>query len=403
MKTKTIISIFLLAILGMLKCSGEKNPITTGENPVISDVKMQDNWSTKSSAIYKAEVKVEDPQGPGNLSNVSLTVHESSGGDLIFSDSLYDDGGYFFPEAGDVLAGDGVYANRFRAIDISKNSTQTEFIFKFIAFDEQNHKSQIWEYMVTFGENSPPVIMQIIAPDSFSYRDANSIFSITVSDSNGIEDIVKAYFDIKDLTKGFTQFGQDLYNDGDLENNGDMVEGDSIFSTRINTDFLVARKGPHELIFHIEDTKQEQNVDEAKHIIYIENNGSQFLDFTIPGLMDIPAVSEEPNRALMEVEVSDSEGLADIDSVYFYSQKPDSTLANGGQPFLMVDNGLEYNPEEPLIETGDKIAGDGIYSLSLLVNPGTAPGIYTFSFYIRDKAGNLAGPVNRTIELTTAD
>ena len=82
--------------------------------------------------------------------------------------------------------------------------------------------------------------------------------------------------------------------------------------------------------------------------------------------MSIPTGPGELNRELITAEVSDPEGLADIDSVYFFSMKPDSAFALGGQPLIMVDNGLPYNPGGNLwIETGDETAGDGIYSLSI--------------------------------------
>jgi len=384
----------------MLSCNEENNPVATGVNPEISKVKLQDKWSTQSSGFYKTEVWVNDPQGLGNLTGVYLTVHESSGGEEIFSDSLYDEGSYHYPDAGDVLAGDGVFSNRFQTADISESVDQAEYIFRFIAFDMQNHESKIWENIITFGPNSPPVIHQISAPDSLSSQNENTIFSITVSDSDGIEDIDQAYFESENLTKGFTKYEQDLYNDGDFENHGDLIAGDSIFSTRILPDFLAYKDGAFNLIFHVEDTYEEENRNEAKHLIYIGNLFSRFVAFDIPDVILIPPGSGEFNRELMTAEVTDPEGLADIDSVYFFSLKPDSSLANNGQPFIMVDNGLPYNAGNPLIETGDEKSGDGIYSLSLLVYNGSIPGEYTFSFYIRDKAGNLTGPVKKTLQLT---
>ena len=80
--------------------------------------------------------------------------------------------------------------------------------------------------------------------------------------------------------------------------------------------------------------------------------------------------------------------------------KPDSSLAQNGLPFIMVDNGLPYNPEGDIfVETGDEVGGDGIYSLSIFVDYRNSPGEYTFSFYIRDKVGNLTGPVKKTLQL----
>jgi len=367
MNKTIIVSILLLSIIWIIGCSEETNPVIPGSNPVISKVNMKDRWNTQSSGFYKTEVWVIDPQGPGDLAGVSLSVREISGGKEIFTDSLYDDGAHFYPQDGDVLAGDGVYSNQLQVVDISQYSNQTEFVFQFTAFDKQNHASHIRETTVVFSPNSPPVIHKIVAPDSISHSSENSIFSIIVSDSNGIDDISRAYFESKNLTGGFTQYEQQLFNDGDYEKNGDLIAEDSIFSIRISKDFLVAKKGLYNLNFYVEDENEDQNKNEAVHLIVIENFESHFLSFNLPDSILIPPGSGNFNRELMTVEVSDTEGLADIDSVYFYSLKPDSALANNGRPLLMVDNGLPYNPNNPLIETGDEVDGDGIFSLSLLV------------------------------------
>jgi hypothetical protein len=393
----SIISIVLL--IWIVSCSEETIPVSTGEKPVISEVNVPGFWNTHSERLYKTEVWVNDPQGPGNLSGVYLTVHEVSGNNQIFADSLYDDGAYFNKSDGDVLAGDGVFSNQFPATAVTKNSSQTEFIFRFIAIDKQNNVSQEKEMTVTFSANSPPEINQIFAPDSLSYLDEAVVFSISVSDSDGIDDITRAYFESEDPVRQITRFGQTLYNDGNFESHGDLVEGDSIFSARIFPNFLVGKKGDYNLIFHVVDNNEEENTREAIQSIYIENYQSEFVDFNIPESMMIPADSGFVNIGLMQVEVDDPEGIVDIDSVYFYSLKPDSNLAQNGLPFIMVDNGLPFNLNNPLVETGDETAEDGIYSLSLLVYYGSLPGTYTFSFYIRDWAGNLTGPVKRTIEL----
>jgi hypothetical protein len=393
-------SLLVFTQLWILSCSEERIPITTGEVPVISKVKFRDKWSTQSSGLYKTEVWVNDPQGLDNLSGVYLTVHESSGGEEIFSDSLYDEGSHYYPDAGDVLAGDGVFSNRFQTTDISQSIDQADYIFRFVAFDKQNNESQIWENLVVFGPNSPPVIHQISAPDSISSPIENIAISIKVSDGDGIEDITYSYFESENLAKGYTLFEQELYNDGDFENHGDLVANDSVFSTILLPDFFASKEGLFNLIFHVEDTYEEVNIEESKHLVIIVNSASRFVSFDLPEVISIPPTPGEFNRELMTVEVSDPDGLADIDSVYFFSMKPDSSLANNGQPFILVDNGFAYNPENPLVETGDDTSGDGIYSLSLLVYSDSSLGEYTFSFYIRDKAGNLTGPVKKFLELT---
>ena len=399
MKKITLISVLILMQVWISSCHEDKNPVNTGNTPVISQVRLMDRWSTQSSRLNRVEVWVSDPQGFDDISGVYLTVYEQAGGNQIFADSLYDDGAFYYPKAGDVLAGDGVYSNRFYTSEISDNREEADYIFRIVAFDKQDHESQIWEKTILFTPNSPPAILHISVPDSLSFQSEQTIFMITVSDSDGLADIARAYFESKDLAKGFIKYEKALYNDGDFENHGDLLAGDSVFSTRIFSDFLIGKKGIYNLIFHVEDMNQEENVDMADHLIFIENFASQFMALTVPETMDIPPGVGEYNRGFMTAEVTDPESLSDIDSVYFFSRKPDSTFANNGQPFILVDNGYPYNPENPLIETGDEIASDGIYSLSLLVYNGSIPGDYTFFFYIRDKAGNLTGPVKKIIRL----
>ena len=129
-----------------------------------------------------------------------------------------------------------------------------------------------------------------------------------------------------------------------------------------------------------------------------ENVPGKILWVKVPDSLKIP----EPGfwtTALVEAAVQDSDGLADVDSVYFISRKPDGTLANNGQPFLMVDNGKPFNVNNPLVEAGDKKAGDGIYSLTIFLDNTNQPGRYYFTFYMRDKAGHRSAGVVDSIEV----
>ena len=106
------------------------------------------------------------------------------------------------------------------------------------------------------------------------------------------------------------------------------------------------------------------------------------------------------NRALVTAAVEDSNGLDDVDSVYFYSKKPDGTLGFEGKPLVMVDNGKPFNINgNPFIEAGDEKAGDGIYSLTILIDHSAQLGRYYFTFYMRDKAGHLSEGVVDSIEV----
>ena len=105
------------------------------------------------------------------------------------------------------------------------------------------------------------------------------------------------------------------------------------------------------------------------------------------------------NKALVTAAVQDSNGLDDVDSVYFYSKKPDGTMANNGRPLVMVDNGKPFNISDPWEQAGDEQAGDGIFSLTILIDNSAQAGRYYFTFYMRDKGGNLSESVVDSIEV----
>ena len=394
---KIVFSSLLFTQLLIFGCAEERsNPVDLGVHPSITNVNITQFWNTLSDELYKVEVSINDPQGPGNIAAVYLTVVDQSSGNEIFSDSLRDDGAIYFPEDGDVFANDGVYSYQYRPADIVTGEEQKNCLFYLLAIDEQNHQSAPLEYPVFFGPNHRPNITQISTPDTLSVETTDVIFAIKVSDSDGLDDIQTAYFESK---KAYKKFEKSLYNDGDFVNHGDLVAGDSVFSTRVYSDFIIGKQGDYQLIFHATDTFNESNADQAIKNVFIGNLPSSFIDIVVPASMFIPGTPETYNRELMTVEVSDPEGLADIDSVYFFSRKPDSTFANNGLPFLMVDNGFPFNINNYLVETGDLSASDGIYSFSLVIFSDYNPGEYTFTFYMRDFAGNLTGPVERKINI----
>ncbi len=129
-----------------------------------------------------------------------------------------------------------------------------------------------------------------------------------------------------------------------------------------------------------------------------KNVPGKILWVSVPDSIQIPPAGYF-NKALVTAAVSDSNGLDDVDSVYFYSRKPDGTLANDGKPLVMVDNGKPFKITNPWEEAGDEQAGDGIYSLTILIDNSAQTGTYYFTFYMRDKGGNLSESLTDSIEV----
>ncbi len=128
------------------------------------------------------------------------------------------------------------------------------------------------------------------------------------------------------------------------------------------------------------------------------NEPGKILWVEVPDSIQVPPEGTF-NKALVKAAVEDPDGLSDVDSVYFYSRKPDGTLANNGHPLPMVDNGQPFNISNPWVDAGDEKAQDGIYSLTIIIDNQAQVGRYYFTFYMRDKAGHLSESVVDSIEV----
>ncbi len=104
------------------------------------------------------------------------------------------------------------------------------------------------------------------------------------------------------------------------------------------------------------------------------NHPPHILQLTAPDTVRRPG-GTDINTYTFAVAVQDSDGLGDIQSVYFRN----FTSANP-QDFTMYDDGNT-------LAHGDLLAGDGIYSLIVSVNSTNTPGPKEFHFFVVDKSG----------------
>jgi len=389
----------LVTTLMFISCSDDKSPVATGVTPEIEKVKLNDKWNPRLSQPYKVEVYVQDPQGPGNITKGLVQVRKENEEVILYTDSLYDDGAYFHPGDGDVIARDGVFCNRFSPNQILPVVETGLYSFSFYAIDNQGNESQMIDRLISFGTNSAPTISNIDAPDSYSALSDESSIRVTVNDSDGFMDIRKVYFESQLAGVNFARFESDLYNDGDPEH-GDEVAGDSVYSIKLDSSFVVGKTGSYELLFYVEDSFNEQNDSIPIHTIFFTNLPPVYSELNMPDTVYIPAQPEENYLEYITMKVDDPEGLADILQVYFYSLKPDSSFGNGGNPIYLRDNGLPFSGTNNLA-VGDQVAGDGIFTFGLPITSNmqtssdTQLEAYFFTFYVADKAENLIGPFEK--------
>lgn len=88
--------------------------------------------------------------------------------------------------------------------------------------------------------------------------------------------------------------------------------------------------------------------------------------------------------------VTHPQGLDEIRDLRLLSLKPDGTYANSGQPIPLYDDGgsqVFYSFDGVDYTSGDQIAGDGVYSLLLILTPGNLAGTYYWEFTARSWLG----------------
>jgi hypothetical protein len=92
----------------------------------------------------------------------------------------------------------------------------------------------------------------------------------------------------------------------------------------------------------------------------------------------------------LSVRATDPDGQSDIQKVFFNSFKPDGSPASGN-PFQMFDdwdvNGV----------SGDVLKGDGVYSLTIQLQPNTTKGNYRFEFQAVDRSGAPSNTIVHTV------
>lgn len=390
--------LFTLLIF-IIACDSDKDPVQTPSAPVIEKISIRETWNISSTVPNTIEVFCKDGDGLSDLAAVTFTVQRQTDNTQIYSDSLYDDAAWVHSGDGDVVAGDGVFTNRFSTGQFQSPAVEGNFLFTFTAYDKSGRSSQIESVEVMFGSNSAPQILTVAIPDTFFSGATNNQFMASVTDSNGLADISEVLFEVREEGSSNILAGDQLFDDGDLVAHGDQFAGDGNYAAQPQPSLAAGKQGAYEIRFTASDRFDESSRKWAAGTVYIENEGGQVTEVSVADTMHRPSGPNVFNRKLLTATVSDPQQLADVDSVYFFSLKPDSTLANGGNPILLVDNGKPFNINNPAEEAGDEQPGDGIYSFSLLVFSGTQPGVYRFSFYMRDAVGHLSPAVTDSITI----
>jgi len=240
--------------------------------------------------------------------------------------------------------------------------------------------------------SGPGTILETHVIDSLTLADTTAVVYLTaeVQDPDGLADVKSVYFFSRRPDGTLANEGRSFEMKDDGKEGGGIAD-DGIYTGKILLTSS-AQAGLYVFLFNMKDKdgNQAEEVSDTMRVLTEsagQNKGpGTILETFVPDSIQIPS---SVANSLVRAKVEDPDGPADIESVYFFSRKPDGTLANGGNSIIMFDNATE----------GDSTAGDGIYSRGITITRDSQPGTYVFTFYMSDKAGNLSDAKLDSIEV----
>lgn len=213
------------------------------------------------------------------------------------------------------------------------------------------------------------------------YNDISQRFFLEalVSDPQGLSDIESVTFIAFKTGRADSLTG--VLNDSAF--GGDIIRGDGRYSALLSLSLTDSGLGSFRFLISALDSGSNA-AEESELLIDITNYRPDIELFSATDSVIIG------NNIFIEVAVTDSNGLSDIRKVgYDIFRNSDSTLIQD-DTFVMRDDGL----------LGDKIQGDGIYSVTQPTNPTGDTGVFDFLITAEDFSGEESDTLTVTVTLT---
>jgi len=232
------------------------------------------------------------------------------------------------------------------------------------------------------------VVKKITAPDIVTYSDAGAqlVTSISIKNKQNIKNI---WFDISsaDGSTEITTLNK-MLNDGKKSVSGDVNANDNIFTGKVTLDDNLL-SGKFEISYYVEDNFRikPENIKKVGTKIFAYQSKAENVAPVISNLNMIDNVNREDKFAF-SIVVSDSNGLNDIDLVYYILKDPSGKIIKNSQgisEFPLYDDGA--------FNHSDDIAGDGIYTTNLSFPNSVSTGDWEFKFIAKDKGGLLSNEI----------
>ena len=190
-----------------------------------------------------------------------------------------------------------------------------------------------------------------------------------------------------------------LLASGLLNDNGvtpDVRLGDSVYSARVA--FSIPKVLVGKFYCNISAIDPQGAVSSTWMLPFTIGRFNRPPSLSNPVVPDSIVLANQRQQIKLKVTASDPDGNADITKVYFNSYKPDGSPSSGN-PFLLYDDGSASIIFQPDIRSGDDVAGDGIYTLTVTIDPANALGVYRFEFQAMDRSNAVSNKIVRTLKV----
>lgn len=369
---KTLMALTFLLLI--FSCKEEVVPPEMAPDFAIEAFNVPLRLNVAKPRVYNIAFRVTHPEGVSAIGEVTITFLGSDQATQLLQLPLYDDGGFIHDDR-DIIAGDGIFSNYFisdslvfplgdvymqvRAVDNAQNSIQTDLIGALALL------------------NAAPKVVSAVAPDTLFSGSPPLFFSVAVQDSNDVEDITGVVMRLK---RGGNEI--DSYS---LEFQSKTAADSGIFGAFFDSTFAAERDSFYTLEFQAVDFSDDVS-DVLAKTIFLENIAPVIFNVSMRDTLQRPSTGVDTLHII--ISANDSQGLSDIDSVYFRV-----TLIGGNtsSPQEMFDDGDPNN--------GDEIQGDGRYSNIIQIEPQNQPGTYMFEFRAVDKVGHTSNVISDTLEV----
>ena len=375
----------ILLLLLFFSCTENPVRVDLGVTPEASELIAPALVYNLSPRKHVISVKVVDPQGVTDISQVTFTIAKVGSSTSVLAGALIDDG-----TQGDIIPKDGVFATQitgsFAGSDVG------DFRVSASAQDRSGNASDTLEATISVQagtENLPPEILTITAPAAVPIDSSLSFLvpiSVTVSDAEGLADIQRVVYQF------FAPASPNPAQEDTLSDtgaNGDQPAGDGVYSTALSSN-LFKKTTDHLIRLQAEDRAGNTG---AVRIVSIRGR-FQILDVPVIQRVNAPEIvnANVNPHVLITAGVSDPQGLADLQLVQFRIFQPGGQEAPDS-PQIMFDDG----------SAGDVVAGDGIFSGTYSLPNGNSPIDLKLVFEARDQSQNLSRQVEHTLTVAFDD